>query len=85
MVAVETLVGMRVGGGRLFAPVALLSTVTFTTIAIVVLLRYVMNSRPINADKVFASVSAYVLIAVRSPRCSRSCRSTSRTLSTSIR
>ena len=63
MVAAETLVGMRIGG-RWFALVALASTATFTAIAIVVLLRYVMTSRPITADKVFASVSAYVLIAV---------------------
>ena len=63
MVTAESLVAMHVGG-RLLAPVSLLSTVTFTAIAIVVLLRYVMNSGPITADKVFASVSAYVLIAV---------------------
>ena len=63
MVAAETLVAMRTGI-RWFAPLGFASTATFTAIVIVELLRYVMDSRPITADKVFAAVSAYVLLAV---------------------
>ena len=61
MVAAETLVAMRTGI-RWFAPLGFASTATFTAIVIVELLRYVMDARPITADKVFAAVSAYVLV-----------------------
>lgn len=63
MMVAEVLVAMRIGG-RWFAPVAFASTAAFTAIVIVELLRYVMNAKPITADKVFAAVAAYVLIAV---------------------
>lgn len=63
MVAAETLGAMHIGI-RFFAPLAFAATAAFTAIVIVELLRYVMDAQPITADKVFAAVAAYVLIAV---------------------
>jgi len=63
MVSAETLVAMHVGM-RLFAPLAFAATAAFAAIVIIELLRYVMDEQPITADKVFAAVSAYILIAV---------------------
>ncbi|MFO1158158.1 MAG: potassium channel family protein [Reyranellaceae bacterium] len=63
MIAAETLVSMHMGG-RWLGAIALASTAVFTAIVIVELLRYVMDAHPISADKVFAAVSAYVLLAV---------------------
>ncbi|MFO1160946.1 MAG: potassium channel family protein [Reyranellaceae bacterium] len=63
MAGAEALVEMEVGL-RWSSPLAYGATAAFTALAVVALLAYIMNSRPITADKVFAAVSAYVLIAV---------------------
>ena len=63
MVTTETLVEMGIGV-KWFGLLAYASTTLFTAITVFFSLLYIMNSRPITADKVFAAVSAYVLIAV---------------------
>ena len=63
MSGAEVLVELGIGLGW-SSPLAYGSTAAFTAVSVVVLLLYIMNPRPITADKVFAAVSAYVLIAV---------------------
>jgi hypothetical protein len=63
MTASETLVELQVGK-RWMEPVAHVAMALFTADIIATLLSYVLDRRPITADKVFGAVSAYVLIAV---------------------
>jgi Ion channel len=63
MAVAETLVELQIGK-HWMEPTAHATTALFTAGIIMVLLQYVLDRRPITADKVFGAVSAYVLIAV---------------------
>jgi hypothetical protein len=63
MTVSETLVELQVAR-HWMEPLAHAATALFTAGIIVVLLGYVLDRRPITADKVFGAVSAYILIAV---------------------
>ena len=62
VLAGEALVVHRLGEHWL-RPVALAATAIFIGVVTVALLRYVLDSRAITADKIFGAVAAYMLIA----------------------
>lgn len=59
---VDFLAADRMGEHSL-KPVSLLTAAAFVGIVTVLLLRYVLDRRPITTDKVFGAVAAYILIA----------------------
>jgi hypothetical protein len=61
--AIDALAADRLGEHSL-KPVSLAMAAVFVSIVTVLLLRYVLDRRPITTDKVFGAVAAYMLIAL---------------------